>query len=195
MNRKRCPWCGKVIDKSKDTVLFSPAVPRMLRTANCGHCGHKYGQVPILHYALGIIIFAVTMIVLSLIFQSVVLLGLGLLAFLLSCFFPFSKLNDDGKTCEVNTDLLCKFAVLEKYGEIKRHELYFLDNSFDGFEPFVLASPLDVYFIDKKGDTVSGEFLYMHEKNYEYIEKDSCELYDTKMNLVAKIKFITTPEE
>ena len=150
MNRKRCPWCGKVIDKSKDTVLmhdtfFNPAVPRMLRIANCGHCGHKYGQVPILRYALGIIIFAVTIIVLSLIFQSVVLLGLGLLAFLLSCFFPYSKLNDDGKTCEVNTDLLCKFAVLEKHGEIKPYELYFLHNSFDDYEPFVLAAPINVY--------------------------------------------------
>ena len=27
--------------------------------------------------------------------------------------------------------------------------------------------------VSKKDDTVTGEFLYMHEKNYNYIKKDS----------------------
>ncbi len=48
MNRKRCPWCGKMIDRKKDMqslndLVGSPSVPRMLRQAKCGHCHHTYG--------------------------------------------------------------------------------------------------------------------------------------------------------
>ena len=86
--------------------------------------------------------------------------------------------------------MLCEIKVIEKHGEIKRDELYFLNDCFDNFEPFVLASPIYFYRVLKKNDAVLGEFLYMHEKNYGFIEKDSCELYDTEMNLIAKIKFV-----
>ena len=65
-----------------------------------------------------------------------------------------------------------------------------MEDCFDDFEPFFLASPIQINRISKKDNTLFGEFLYMHERNYDYIKKDSCELYDTEMNLIAKIKFI-----
>ena len=104
---------------------------------------------------------------------------------------PYSKLDDGGKLREINTDLLCEFIIIDKYDKLKPDELYFLEDCFDDFEPFFLASPIQIHCVSKKDDTVSGEFLYMHERNYDYIKKDSCQLYDTKMKLIAKIKFIT----
>ena len=88
-------------------------------------------------------------------------------------------------------DLLCKMVIIEKHQKIKPHELYFLNDDFDDFAPFILASPIYIYDVSKKRNIASGEFLYKHEKNYDYINKDICKLYDTEMNLIAKIKFIT----
>lgn len=195
MNRKRCPWCGKIIDKNKDKiffrdVFFSPSVPLMLLQANCSHCGHKYGQAPIFSYVLIIVCIILLSVVLAFVFQSALLLFVAALSCALFCFMPYSKLDDEGKTCEENTDLLCKFVIIDKFDKIKRGELYFLNNRFDDFEPFVLASPVSVYSVSKKSNMVFGEFLYMNEKNGDYLKKDSCELYDTQMNLIAKIKFI-----
>lgn len=195
MNRKRCPWCGKIIDKKRDTISWgdvvnSPSVPRMLHKANCGHCRNKYGQVPLFPYMLKIALTVILLIVVAFVFQSGFLFVLAFLPVLLFAFMPYSKLDDRGKPCETNTDLLCEIAIIENYGKIKRNELYFLNDCFDEYEPFALASPIHIYFIQKNGDKVLGEFLYMHEKNDVYIKKDSCELYDTEMNLVAKIKFL-----
>ena len=81
-------------------------------------------------------------------------------------------------------------VIVEKYDKIKRYELYFLNNNFDDSDAFVLPSPVCIYDFSKKSNIASGEFLYMNEKNYDYIHKDACELYDTKMNLIAKIRFI-----
>lgn len=196
MNRKRCPWCGKIIDKKKDTIswddVFSPSVPRMLRQANCGHCRHKYGQVPLFPYVLKIVVTVILLLVVAFVFQQFgFLFVLAFMPMLLYSLIPYSKLDDRGKPCETNTDLLCEIVIIDKYDKIKRDELYFLDDRFDDSEPFVLASPIRIYHIPKKGDTVLGEFLYMNEENYNYINKDSCGFYDTEMNLVAKIKFIT----
>ena len=105
---------------------------------------------------------------------------------------PYSKLDDKGRYSETNTDLFCKIKVIEKYKNIKRDDIYFLNDSFDNLEPFVDVSPINIYYVPKKGDIVLGEFLYMNEKNLDFIEKDSCNLYDTEMNLIARIKFDNT---
>ena len=196
MNRKRCPWCGKRIDKNKDTILWrdviaSPSVPRMLRKANCGHCGRKYGQVPVFQHVLRIVFIVIFALVLAFALQSGILFVLAFTTFFWLAFTPYSKLDDQGKTCEANTDLMCKMMIIEKYNKINRYELYFLNDCFDDFDPFILASPIHIYDASKKSNIVLGEFLYMHQKNHDYIQKDSCELYDTEMNLIAKIKFIT----
>ena len=194
MNITRCPWCGKRINKSKDTILWkdiiSSSVPRMLRKANCGHCGNKYGQVPILPYALIFLIPVPVLLCLGFILQSGFLLLLSVAPCFLFILMPYSKLDNDGKICETNTDLLCKFSIIEKYGKINRDELYFLDDSFDNFEPFILAAPISICCTSKKSNLVLGEFLYMNEKNYDYIDKSECNLYDTNMKLVAKIQFV-----
>ena len=196
MNRKRCPWCGKRIDKKKDSILWrdviaSPSVPQMLRKANCGYCGHKYGQVPVFQHLLRIVLIAILIVVFALTFQSVILFVFAFTPFFGLVFTPYSKLDDTGKICEVNSDLLCKMMIIEKYNKIKHDELYFLNNCFDDFDPFVPVSPIHIYYVSKKGNIVSGEFLYIHEKNYDFIKEDSCDLYDTEMNLIAKIKFLT----
>ncbi len=196
MNRTRCPWCGKIIDRKKDTISWSdvvgsPSVPRMLRQANCGHCCHKYGQVPLFPYVLKIAITVVLLLIAAFVFQSGFLFVVAFLPVLFYALMPYSKLDDGGKLREINTDLLCEFIIIDKCGKLKPDELYFLDDCFDDFEPFFLASPIQIHRISKKDKTVLGEFLYMHEKNYNYMRKDSCRLYDTQMNLIAEIKFVT----
>ena len=196
MNRTRCPWCGKRIDKKKDTtkwndVVASPSVPQMLRVANCGHCRHKYGQARVGRYALMMVLILVLTVVLAFVLQSGWLLLLAIPICFLNMLIPYSKLDNKGKVCETNSDLLCEMVIMEQYGKIKRDELYFLNNCFDNFEPFVLAAPIHISDLSKSEKVIAGEFLYMHEKNYVFIEKDSCELYDTEMNLIAKVKFVT----
>lgn len=196
MNRTRCPWCGKIVDKKKDTVSWRdvverPSVPRMLRQANCEHCRNKYGQVPVFSYNLKIDLIVIVLLVVAFVLQSGILFVLAFVPILFNVMTPYSKLDDRGKLREINTDLLCEFVMIDTYDKIKRDELYFLDNCFDKFETFSLASPIQVHYVSKKDNAVSGEFLYMHEENYNYIKKDSCELYNTNMELVAKIKFVT----
>lgn len=202
MNRTRCPWCGKRIDrtKDKDKSFWQYSIPgySMLRRADCTHCGHKYGQFPIYPYLFICDLLVLVIVVLLFIFQSYFLLFVSFLA-LLSDFFmhllmPYSKLDDKGKPYEDNSDLHCKMVIIEKYGEIKRYDLYFLDNRFDDFEPFTLASPIYIYYVSSKSSMALGEFLYMSPKNYDYIGQESCDLYDTQMNLIAKIKFETHGE-
>ena len=199
MNRTRCPWCGKRIDKTKDKdkSFWQYAIPgySMLKRADCAHCGHKYGQFPIYPYLLICDLLVLVIVVLLFIFQSYFLLFVSFLALLSDLFMhllmPYSKLDDKGKPCEDDSDLHCKMVIIEKYGEIKCHDLYFLDNCFDDFEPFILASPIYIYYVPPKSSTVLGEFLYMNKKNYDYIGQENCDLYDTQMNLIAKIKFET----
>lgn len=196
MNRTRCPWCGKRIDKSKDTmswqdVFASPSVPRMLRKAKCGHCGKKYGQVPIVQFMLGIGIVVAVLTVLSLAFASVLLLFFAFATGLLGCLTPYSKLDDKGKACDKDLELVCEISVIEKYQKIRRYDLYFLDTAIDAKKPFASASPIEVLDISKNGDLLHGEFLYRHEGNRAYLKEENYPLYDTKMNLVAKIRFVS----
>ena len=195
MNRTRCPWCGKRMDRQKDNILWSDvierrATPRMLRQANCSHCRHKYGQIPLRRYVLMIVLSELLIVILALIIQSAILFVALLLPGFLLLFMPYAKLDDKGIPCDVNKDLLCEITIIEKYGDIKRYELYFLNNRFDDFEPFILASPIYIYLASKKSDKIYGEFLYMNEKNYDYMGQEICDLYDTEMNLIAKIKFV-----
>ena len=107
----------------------------------------------------------------------------------LSLLAPYKKLDEDCKVPEYNSDLDCEFTIIEKYSNIRYDEIYFLDNRFDELEPFSAVSPVSENKISKKDNTVRSSFLYIHSQNYEYLDKDICELYDTDMNLVAKIKF------
>ncbi len=179
---------------SWNDVVGSPSVPRWLRQANCGYCRHKYGQVPLLPYVWKIDITVILLLIAAFIFQSGFLFVIAFVPIFFTVLMPYSKLDDRGKRREINTDLLCEFIIIDKYGKLKPNELYFLEDCFDDFEQFVLASPIQIHRISKNNKMVVGEFLYMHERNYDYIKKDTCQLYDTEMNLIAKIKFRGTEE-
>lgn len=167
----------------------------MLRQANCGHCRNKYGQVPLLPYVLKIAIIVILLLILAFVFQSGFLFVIAFVPIFFTVLMPYSKLDNGGKLREINTDLLCEFIIIDKNDKLKPNEIYFLQDCFDDFEPFFLAAPIQIHRISKKDNTVFGEFLYMHERNYDYIKKDSCQLYDTEMNLIAKVKFRETQED
>lgn len=193
MNRRRCPWCGKRIDKKKDKIFWRDVIPghSMLHTANCAHCGHKYGQIPLFPYVWKIGLLTFLIFILSFVFKSGVLFVGAAIPCALFLFMPYSKLDDKGRPCEFDESLEYQIKVLDKYGKIKRDELYFLNNCIDSFEPFSLVAPICIRYIHSKTNIILGEFLYIHKQNYDFIERDSCDLYDTEMNLIAKIKFIT----
>ena len=166
----------------------------MLHKANCSHCGHRYGQFPVFPYLIYVDILMALLLVLMFAFQSAVLFGITIPVVILDLFLhlsmAYTKLNDNGTPIEENSDLYCKMEILEKYGKIKRYELYFLNEGIDDFEPFALASPIQVYSASKKSNIILGEFSYIHEKNYDYMVKECCDLYDAEMNLIAKVKFM-----
>ncbi len=198
MNRTRCPWCGKIIDRQKDTVtwhdVFGPSVPRRLHQANCAHCRHKYGQVPLFPYVMWIGIAVLSLLVLAFVFQSGWLFVVAFTPCLLFALMPYSPLDDKGVPREGNPNRLCDIEIIEACRKIRRDELYFLDDGFDSFAPFTAVSPIHIYRVSPKDGTAAGEFLYVHEKNYAYIDKDRCALYDTHMHWVATIRFVTDAE-
>lgn len=194
MNRTRCPWCGKTLDNKKDTrtwndVFGSSMVPRMLHQGNCVHCRRKYGQAPVFLFNIKVYIISAVLFIIGCVVQSLFLVVGSPFLVLLNFLTPYAKLDDRGKPPEINSDAFCAFDIIEKYDNFKPYELYFLEDDFDDYEPFVLASPIQIQQVSQKDETIYGEFLYIRERNYDYIEKDSCLLYDTNMKLVAKIKF------
>lgn len=197
----RCPWCGKIMNEREDKGEIS--IPHNnRRVANCSHCFKKYGQVPTFPHAFINIIIAFAGILPcaaisdKLLGNPILLVGVEFVAFLWLSrkFTPYSKLDDRGRQVDINNDMLCCALIIETYGKLKCNEIYFLSDDFDLFEPYTLASPIHVYHINKKEKYVTGEFLYMHEKNYDYIDKDVCELYDSNMKLIAKVKITTDIE-
>ena len=201
----RCPWCGKIMNRHKDKRKLSDrwdsSVPSRLRLARCRHCGHKYGQIPTFPYVYINIIIAFLLLLgcFWVIYELEISVWFALFPmmcvyYLFRTFTPYSKLNDRGRQVDINNDMLCCALIIETYGKIKCNEIYFLSDDFDLFEPYTLASPIHVYHINKKEKYVTGEFLYMHEKNYNYIDKDVCELYDSNMKLIAKVKITTDIE-
>lgn len=194
MNTTRCPWCGKIIDKKLDKAdwkdrLANPSVSRIFHLAKCSHCGNKYGQASFSPYMLTIWLLGVALFILGLILQFFPLLLAPLLCVFLGQFAPYSKLDDECRIVEEREELMCYLEIVESYGKIRPYEIYFLENNFDAFEPFILASPIHINRVLKKKGIAFGSFLYMNEKNYNHINGDSCNLYDTDMVLVAKIKF------
>lgn len=193
MNRTRCPWCGKIIDKKlgkaewKDR-LANPSVSRIFHMAKCSHCGNKYGQASFSPYMLTIWLLGVALFILGLVLQFFPLLFAPILVVLLGQFAPYSKLDEDCCAVEKREELMCDLEIVERYGKITPYEIYFLEDNFDSFEPFILASPIQIDRVLKKKGVASGSFLYMSEKNYNYINSDICNLYNTDMVLVAKVK-------
>ena len=197
----RCPWCGKIMNRHKDERKpldkLDSSVPSRLRLARCGHCGHKYGQIPTFPYVIfnGIIAFLILVVSFSVIYELGISVWFALLPmivvyYLFRTFTPYSKLDDRKKEVEVNPDLVCDVYFIETYDKIQCNRLYFFENDFDCFEPYMVASPIRFYNVKKNNNYAWCELLYMHEKNYKYIGKESCDLYDSNMKLVAKVKII-----
>ena len=198
MNRKRCPWCGKMIDRKKDTqslndLVGSPSVPRMLRQAKCGHCHHTYGQVPPRSFDVKIGLAVMLLLAAAFIFRSGVLFVLAFAPVFLFALTPYVKLEDTGRPRGEDAGLRCAFTVTEQYERLKPGGLYFLENSFDDFPPFSLVPPIRIRHVSRRDNTVYGEFLYRHVSLDSYCQKDSCPLYDTDGNPAARITFRETP--
>lgn len=196
----RCPWCGKTINKRRDKSDFT--VKNSYRIANCSHCFKKYGQVPTFpHMFINIFIFLAGILPCGFISDKLfgnpivlVVVEFAVFLYLSHKFTPYAKLDDRQRQVDINNDMLCCALIIEVYEKLRCNEIYFLSDDFDSFETYTLASPIHVYHINKKEKYLTGEFLYMHEKNYEYIDKDVCELYDSNMKLVAKVKITTDIE-
>ena len=200
MNRTRCPWCGKIIDKYKDKAewkdrIDNPSVSRRFVLARCSHCRHKYGQVFFSPYVLTLYALGIVALFFGLVLKFVPLLFVPVVCLFLSHLAPYSKLNEDCTATEEREELIYDIAIIESYGKIKPYEIYFLEDNFDSFEPFIPASPVQINRVSNKKGKACGSFLYMNENNCIFTERDECNLYDTDMVLAAKIKFLPRSEE
>ena len=190
MNKNRCPWCGKKINPSIDGKdVEKKKTSRYLTYAKCSSCGHYYGQS--INSNLIKCVFLAAGVLLLIAFIS----GIYNICFLL-ILIPFIALCTSFKRMDENENIVKTDHTLDvelvfiEAGSIRTNEFYFLNSDFDEHESFSCVSPICIYCLKKKGKRTVGYFLYEHNENAEYINKNECDLYNSEKNLVAKVKLL-----
>lgn len=193
MKRKRCPHCGRMIDKKADRInskgAFKSSVLHSQKVARCSHCNNTYGVGASSPYIITRIWLSVVLFIIGKILNMSYLRVISVFSVFYTIFTPYARLDSNGKLQDVDPALICDFEITEEYVRLRKKQMYFLTNDFDGYTSFQVVSPIKVVRVRKRSNMVSAIFLYNHDQNYEYTDKDAVKLYDSDMNLVAKIKF------
>lgn len=192
MNKNRCPWCGKKIERRLDLHVKQKKTPLFFRFARCHHCGHNYGQHIYSSKYMRFEFFAfLPIVILSFIFQFYPLLLIYAASLILSCFLiPLTRMDEEEDPVAPDDILTFKASLIEKEHMIKAHRFYFLTDHFDDCEVFSTVSPICVDSFDQKHNVISGYFLYDHPQNAEYQNKATSMLYDSDGKPIGKIKFL-----
>ena len=203
MNKKRCPWCGKIVNKETDARKYGKRYFFHIllfrgyhHTGVCSHCDNVYSSTTHTPIALSAYLTSEVLIVLGLCFSIWVLVWGGLaflaLSLLLSLFtvkfrqvhpvYTFLTLRNDKK-------LRVKMHILDQYYELRRGEVLLLFKDHDACEPFSRVSPISVSKLDEKAGVLEGYWLYDHCDNAYFASRDRVHLYDDDGNVVADITF------
>ena len=202
MNRTRCPWCGKLVDKQADARKF--AKHRFLyilryraftHNGVCSHCGNTYSNTS--NKAISLYTYIASGVLISLAFplESLILLIVGIALLIFTLLFSLLTLRfrrvypDNLFTGESDKRLRIKPRVIDQYYEIRRGEILLLFKEHDAHEPFSRVSPISVSKLDKKSGTLEGYWLYHHCDNAYFASLDQVHLYDDDGNVVADVKF------
>ena len=204
MNRTRCPWCGKLVDKQADARKYAKeyvltVIFRRGRIFNhhgvCSHCGNAYSNTS--NKAISLCTYIASGVLISLAFplESLILLIVGIALLIFTLLFSLLTLRfrrvypDNLFTVESDKRLRIKPRVIDQYYELRRGEILLLFKDHDAHEPFSRVSPISVSKLDEKAGTLEGYWLYDHCDNAYFASLDRVHLYDDDGNVVADVKF------
>ena len=198
MNRTRCPWCGKLIDKEADSAEYRKKyfylhikISFGRQYGICSHCGKIYNDVP--RSALICLIawfayFGFLMILPIAMYSAIIVLPL--LVIISSKPSHFKRIDDNlSGVVKHEEKLRAKANICKQYYDILPNEILLLSKDHDAHEPFSRVSPISVSKLDKKSGTLEGYWLYHHCDNAYFASLDQVRLYDDKGNVVADITF------
>lgn len=204
MNKTRCPWCGKLVDKQADARRYAKeymltVIFRRGRIFNhhgvCAHCGNAYSNTINTAIKLSLYIASVVLIFSGFSLGIWILIAIGLALFIFSLlYFLFATrfrriYGDNGFTIENDKNLFVRMRVIDQYYELRRGEILLLFKDHDAHEPFSRVSPISVSKLDEKAGILEGYWLYDHCDNAYFASLDQVHLYDDDGNVVADITF------
>ena len=201
MNKTRCPWCGKLINKENDIKKYRQKyitihVGDAIRyNGICSHCGKIYSKLPNQVVTIFLFLSSVVGILLGIFFDFLPLLVFALI--FLGSFIVVSittmmyRRIDSGNRYVVRYDreFKVKIYVIQQYYEISQCEILLLFSKHDEQEPFSSVSPIFISRFDKKANIIEGYWLYDHCDNAYFASLDCVHLYDDDGNIVADITF------
>lgn len=189
MNKKRCPWCGKIINRFDNQKKVNKLkTPQNLIFARCIHCKNFYGQslsTPRNLFCSLVIIF---LILLGVLLQNIFIAFSSLIFILLIIISPIVRMDKSEHYIRFSP-YYYNIQILKYYSKIKKNKIYFLNCKFDQMEAFSTESPIYIKSINRKTNYACVCFLYDCDHNIELLNKTHIEVFDNKMKLVAEIKF------
>ena len=198
MNKTRCPWCGKLVNKEADAEGYRKKYFYMYSKLSfgrhygvCAHCGKIYNNVP--RAALAGIVILLGVIAISAVFPILLcfvpILIIALV--LISSRDTYFKRIDNNNSGVIGYDekLRFKARVVKQYSDIGKADIFPLFESYDEKSPFSCVSPIWVENFDGKTGELRGYWLYEHCDNLYFASLDSVQLYDDEDKAVADITF------
>ncbi len=198
MNKTRCPWCGKLIDKATDSQKYQKKYfYKYMRISFgchygiCHHCEKIYNNVPKSALICSFILlgsFGIAMVFPPIFLLAI--LSIPILVLLSSRGCHFKRIDDyNSGVLKFDEVLKIKAYILKSYYEIWETDILTLFSNFDEQDPFSCVSPISISKIDQKAKLIEGYWLYDHCDNAYFASLDCVHLYDDDGNIVADITF------
>ena len=202
MNKTRCPWCGKLIDKEADSeeyrkkYFYYYSVMKLSFGRHygvCSHCGQIYNNVPrsaliSLCVLLGV---AVLLPVIPMIAGILFIALLPIMALISSRDSHFKRIDDNNSgVIKYHERQKFKARVIEQYRDMYALDIFPIFKEHDEKEPFSHVSPIFVTKIDAKSTEIEGYWLYEHADNAYFATLGTVHIYDDEGEVVADITFI-----
>lgn len=93
---------------------------------------------------------------------------------------PIRKMNENEELVTDDCEKKYFSIYMGKY-HIRKNQVYFLTDRFDNYSAFSAVSPICIETFDKKSGKVIWHFLYGHNDNTKYADKDELEIYGSDM--------------
>ncbi len=187
---KRCPWCGKKIDCRYDSRRVKQnKLPRFFLFARCINCDKYYGQAVFTSIYMKIMFYLfVPSLITAYLLQEGRILIIYLLLLIPTVFLiPIRKMNGNEELVPEDCEKKYFSLYMGKY-PIRKKQIYFLTDRFDDYSAFSAVSPVGIETFDKKSGKVIWHFLYEHNDNTKYADKDEFEIYGSDMKPIGIFK-------
>lgn len=100
---------------------------------------------------------------------------------------PIRKMNGNAEFVPEDCEKKYFSLYMGKY-PIRKKQVYFLTDRFDDYSAFSAVSPVGIETFDKKSGKVIWHFLYEHNDNTKYADKDEFEIYGSDMKPIGIFK-------